>query len=166
MQTREKQFNAIYKQYYPTVYRLVVARGLSPMDAEEIADEAFIRLWACFVVQDGEWTDAAVISWLHKTARLISLEYKRQRDRHIASDSLDTYENVLPADPEDWDADENYLSLIRKFKTNLTEDEFRLLDLALIQGLAGDTVAQKLGISPTALRMRLSRLRKKLRNMT
>jgi RNA polymerase sigma-70 factor (ECF subfamily) len=161
---REESFEELFK-YYPAVVALLLRLGFNREDAQDLAQEVFVRV---FKGMDG-YRGESRLSYLERITR--RLAYNDFRDRHAAKRDGVTVpaEDILGlSDPGE--------SVDKTIERN--EREQRLYDAvdrlppsdrtALRLQLAGHTlqeIAAKLAITIPALKSRLNVARKRLREL-
>ena len=76
----KEEFGALYREHRKRLVRLMLRKGATPDEAEEIVQESFEELWK--QSQDGKMFDS-VIAFLYtvcknKTLNLVTSSYKKQ----------------------------------------------------------------------------------------
>lgn len=160
MDNGEKCFTHFYKNHYNIIRNYCISCGEKREDADEIASEAFGRLWNVWTEHEKR-TDKEKMCWLYKATRYIIKEYRRDRKTH---ENLEDYENHVSDHDHANQVIENdiYQRYIAKIKRHLDDDERQLFQLAFIVQLPYSEIMEKLGITSSSLRSQVSRLRKKL----
>lgn len=158
--------------------RLIAQQHLSPVvalaarmlgdraAAEDVAQEAFVRLWR----QAGRWrAEARIATWLYRVAYNLCLDQLRRRGRDGAAALEDTAEVVAaipdpaPGPGAALDERETAALLDREIQA-LPERQRAALTLVHFRGLPGPEAASMLGISLDALESLLARARRRLRS--
>jgi RNA polymerase sigma-70 factor (ECF subfamily) len=75
----EEAFRSLYRQYYSGVGRFFKARGFSPEDSQDLAQETFIRVFRAI---DSFRGDGTLASWLYQIASNVARN--ELRSRHAA----------------------------------------------------------------------------------
>ena len=157
----EVSFDDIYARYYLAIVRYTIARGFPKETAEEIAHETFERLWRKRTECDFE-NEAALRVWLYKVAGLVVQEQRRTNTEDV---DLSACENYLSDTDEIGARDEQlqYEQYIAEIEKELSETERMLFRQILIEKKPYAACAGELRMNPVAMRVAISRLRKKLR---
>jgi RNA polymerase sigma-70 factor (ECF subfamily) len=147
----ERRFRQAYEDCWLPVFRLALAWTNDWPAAEDLAQEAFTRLWKRRTVID--W-DRPVLHWLLVTTRHLATDRFRRLRRVV-------FVSPLPHAALDGDARLRWLDLQRAFLL-LTPAERAALTTVAISGLGYDEAAVILGTTAGALRAAVSRARRKL----
>jgi RNA polymerase sigma-70 factor (ECF subfamily) len=148
---REAEFEAAYAQAWLPVFRFALAWTNDWPAAEDLAQEAFLRLWDRRTEVD--WS-TPVLPWLPVTTRRIATDRFRRLRRALASVPV----AVTPAP----DTGLEWLDLRASFRT-LSALERSALVLTALEDLDAAEAAEVLGIAPNAVRAAASRARRKLK---
>lgn len=147
---------------YATVFRRIgarIGRMLSGgEDAQDILQDAFLRLWG---LHDAPADSAAIIA---TTARRLAIDNHRRHARHPEV-SIDEQTDSLPDDDDEEARRERYDAVRRIIDSRLTPQQREVLTLRDIDGLPYAEIAVRLGVDEAAVRMRLSRARKAVRDI-
>ena len=123
--------------------------------AEDILQDSFVRLWRGQYPLRSEKEAEALLT---KTVKNASLnEKRRKRGTPLEKDIVD--ENPDPEERE-----RAYDELKRKIDSELTSTQKYILEEKELGGRTLEDIAIELKMEPAAVRMQLSRARKKLRN--
>lgn len=149
---------------YTTVLRRLgarIGRMLSGAeDAQDIMQDAFIRLWSR---PDATAPDDATALTATTARRLAIDSYRRHARRPEVP--IDEQTDALPDDDDTQARHERYEAVRRIIDTRLTPQQREVLTLRDIDCLPYADIATRLGIDETAVRMRLSRARKAVRDI-
>lgn len=137
--------------YGEMVYRLAYAHTRSRSDADDIFQEVFIRVVRnCPLFEDGEHEKA----WLIRvTLNCIKSHWRMAWRRYDAP--LD--DRIPYQEPEDYALDEALRKLSPKYRT--------AIHLFYYEGYSAEEIAGLYGEKPSTVRTRLTRARKKLREL-
>lgn len=144
----------LYERYAGDVYRFALYLSGEAADAEDITADTFVRLWTT----PGEIRTATVKAYLFTIARHLSLDRRRARAR------LTSLDESLPSpapSAEDRAAIRSEVAHVRHAIRQLSEADRAAL-LMRVNGLAYDEIAQALGASVGAVKVRVHRARKRL----
>lgn len=145
-----------YDRHADVLYRLALSHLGNREDAEDAVQDAFAKyITAAPAFSDGEQERA----WLIRVTVNRSLDLLRKR-KHRGYVPLEELEDVLPADePQDAAAD-----LWNTLK-DIPEKLRAAIVLHHLEGCSVEQTARALGISVSAVKMRLSRGREVLKNL-
>lgn len=147
----ERHFERIYALAYRMIYH--------GADAEDIAQDTFLKLW--LKRQDWKREGAAITTWLYRVTVNACIDYKR-KPRAV----------TMPEGYDPADVQPTAVTLIHRQQTNLALRQAMLklsvqqqtaLALFYHQGLSNAEAAEVLDISVNAMESLLKRARKKLR---
>ena len=140
-------FQRAAEELWTPVFRFALALTNDLSEADDVAQEAFVRLWSRRATID--WGEP-VLGWLLVTARRIALD----RFRRLGT---------APAAPAGIDAAtvERFVDL-RSELARLTSTERTAILLSAVEGWSADEIGAALGISAGAVRASASRGRAKL----
>lgn len=161
----EAAFDALLRRHDRAV--LGFARRLlgRPEDAQEAAQEAFLRLFRNLHSIDPE---RSLRAWLYRVTANVCHDLRHKQGRH-RGDDLDTAEAAgqLPAasrsdDPEAWAEGRQEAAIVEKALATLGPNERSALVLRDIEGLDTHEVARILGSSPATVRSQICKARLKI----
>jgi RNA polymerase sigma factor (sigma-70 family) len=158
---RERRFRVLYEAARAPVLAYALRRTASPEDAADVAAETFTIAWRR--LEDVPAGDAALL-WCYATARrVLANQLRRDRRRSELVDRVGAEVATQLAggsgseDPSTGDRQAALVALLR-----LPDDEREILMLASWEGLDSTQLAEVLGCSRTAARIRLHRARARL----
>jgi RNA polymerase sigma-70 factor (ECF subfamily) len=158
-------FDEIVRRTYVDTYTLAVRLTASEEDARDVVQEAYLRAWKGLRKFRG---DAQFSTWMYRiTANsAATLTSKRRRQRTVQIDDVaDPIETEVALHPEL--ATEN-VELMAELSAALDELPTRLRTVVILKdvyGLSHEAIAEELGISVTAAKVRLHRGRKRMRDL-
>ena len=154
---RERAFERLLAAYRGRVYRLAYSYVRMPADAEDLAQEAFVRLWRALPLYDGR---ASFSTWLYVIARNACLSALRRRGaRPTASLDEDPVDATAPAgsaSPVDLRMD------CETLLERLDEPQRRIVRLFYLEERSYEQVAEMLDMPINTVRSHLHRARKRL----
>jgi RNA polymerase sigma factor (sigma-70 family) len=154
---RRQRFEAAYRELYAPICGYVLRRVGEPEDAAEVIAETFATLWRRF---DRCPHGDELRPWLFGVARRVIANQRRgERRRSALGERLAA--NVVPETAIA--PDEASSELARAF-ASLSDSDRELLSLVAWEGLTRDELAVALGTNRAAIRLRLHRARKRLRD--
>lgn len=158
-------FVSLFEHYAPRVKSMMIRRGASPDRAEDLAQEALLRLWRNASQFDPGRATAS--SWVYAIARNVGIDLGR-RDLRAARWLEDeaVQEEADPDEPEGQLLAAEREDLVRTSIATLPSDQLRVVRLSFFDGLAHAEIAKLLGIPlgtvKSRMRLALHRLRGKL----
>jgi RNA polymerase sigma-70 factor (ECF subfamily) len=145
----ELRFHEAYRRDWPAVFRFAVAWTNDLSSAEDIAQEAFLRLWDRR--QSVDWA-RPVLPWvLVVTRRLATDRFRRLKVPFVPPPVRDLNEDVVAA----------WLDVRAAFGRLSARERAALVSTTLL-GLTADEACEALGMSSGAVRAAVSRAREKL----
>ncbi|TDD11395.1 RNA polymerase sigma factor [Nonomuraea deserti] len=154
---RKSRFEAVYKETYERILGYAVRRCDSPEDAADVVAETFAIVWRRIdALPPGEQAPL----WLYGVARNVLANHRRGQARHRHGNAeLDTeIADLYGHSPESGVE----LSTIARALRELPDDDRELISLVAWEGLDHGEIAEVLGCSRNAVRIRLYRARKRL----
>jgi RNA polymerase sigma-70 factor (ECF subfamily) len=157
-------FQALFERYQQPLFRLAYRFSNNVEDAQDLAQEIFVRLFERIGAYRCE---SAFSAWLYKVAVNVCLNYRRKPQiteslEALEQEPIDDASNPAVA-YEHRELRERLQSAVSKLPENL-RSIFVLIEM---EGLSYQQTAEILGLTVAAVRMRMSRargeLRKKLR---
>ena len=164
-------FAALVRRHGERAYR-IAARLCGPTDAEDVVQDAFIRVHAGLAEFRG---DARFTTWLYRVVANVALSRRRRQPR---TESLDDYlprfgpdglharldaSALLPPMPDDAAARAELRTAIAEAMADLPDGTRVAFVLRDLDALSTDEVAAVLGIDAAAVRQRVHRARLILR---
>lgn len=133
-----------------------LAHSLVPFHlADDVLQATFISLWdsSYRIVLSGE----SLLPWLMGTCRMHSRALLRRENRHRHEEVTDT--EFAGGNVEEEALQRHLLAAVDAHIAGLTDLDQKIYNLCIREDLSYGAAAQRLGITPPALRNRLSRLR-------
>lgn len=156
------EYAIFWRRHRDHVFHHHVRSGTSSSDAEDLTALTFLELWRrrAYV----RFVDGSLLPWLLVTARNVARNSARARRRHQRFLAALPPPDVAP-DPADGvveHADEKWSSLSKELKRSRPSDR-HLLVMTAVEGFTVREAAAALGLSESAAKMRLKRLRARVR---
>jgi RNA polymerase sigma-70 factor (ECF subfamily) len=158
---RHADFDALYQRHSREVWALAYARWLNADTAQDIMQEAFLRLWK-------QWEDGEEIlnprAWLLRVARNLAEDHAKSAFRRNGTHPPQTMNGVRSRDPqpqEHLEREETFTQL-REELEQLSPADREILTLRYALDYNANQIAELLGVNATAVHMRLSRARQRL----
>ena len=153
-------FASLVKLHLPRAYALAYRTLMNSAEAEEVAQDAFTKVWV--KARDYDGSRAAFATWLHRIVVNLCLDRIRQRKYHDGDDALalvaDTRESSesLASNAEEAD-------LVRDAVALLPEQQRLAVSLCYFEEYTNPEAAKMMGLHIKALEGLLVRARKTLR---
>ncbi len=145
-------FSSLYKKHAPDVYRFALYLSGERGEAEDITSETFVRAWT----SPGPIEMATVKSYLFTIARNLFLQGLRKKSRHVA---LDDELRDPQAGPYAQAEQKEKLHSVMTELQRLPEASRSALLMRAVDGMAYEEIAQVLGISLAAVKVKIHRAR-------
>ena len=169
MKAPELDLDALYRAHFSDVRRFVFHFVQNPALADELAQDAFLKAYEAWSSFRGEAPERI---WLLRIARNVCLDYLRSpRARQTKAVPLDEGRGIatpgceLPLTVEQAARQAEMTDCVQRFVLSLPETLRTPLILHDMEGLTNAQIAQVLGVSLEAAKMRLHRARASLRQM-
>jgi RNA polymerase sigma-70 factor (ECF subfamily) len=157
----KEAFGALYKHYFPRIYRYCKANIYRDDLATDICQETFLKAWkafSAFKVKDG----GTVQAYFFRIARNLIIDLSRKKKEF----SLTFYEDIVGDEDVNQNIDrEDEIKKMKQVLAKLPEKERQILLLRYFEDLSHKETAKILGIKEGALRVRTTRLLKKLKEI-
>ena len=148
-------FQELYESYATEVYRFALWLAGNSYDAEDITSETFIRAW----VRRNTIRTETLKAYLFTIARNVYLENQRKRKQQVALE--DVYTDPAPG-PDKMVESQLELQSVQRIVQTLPEIDRAAFVLRVQHGLPYAEIARVLGLSLTATKVKVHRVRKKL----
>ncbi|OPZ75564.1 MAG: ECF RNA polymerase sigma-E factor [Firmicutes bacterium ADurb.Bin456] len=164
-------FEELVYLYQNKVYGLSLHLTGNPDDAQDLAQEAFIRAYKAL----GKFRNEADFgTWIHRITVNVWLNLQRKNngqrpvslDEPYPSDKSGTFQREVPAldgDPLQALEEKEFRGLVRKTLQDLSEEHRAVLVLREIEGYSYEEVSRMLNCSLGTVKSRLSRAREAMR---
>ena len=163
MKDNEK-LNEITEKYYLTIYKYCLRRTNNEHDALDITQNVFMILLEKY--DNEEILD--VKRWLMAVAKKRVERYFRDMYKTrsmFIDDELEEDIQSASYNPFEEFSEEEFEKMIVDINSSLDEQEQKLYEAAFVKKVDYSEIASQLNISATALRQRISRLKKKIKEM-
>lgn len=158
---RHAEFEDLYQRHSREVWALAYARWLRADLAQDIMQEAFLRLWK-------QWQEGLEIlnprAWLLRVARNLAEDQAKSAFQRYGTQAPQTMNGVKGREPmplDQLERDET-LQRLRHELEELAPADREILTLRYGLDYSGNEIAEILNIHATAVHMRLSRARQRL----
>lgn len=147
-----------WRRWYPIAREKALRVLDCPGDAEDVAQEAFVRLWRTGMVEAEPWRASA---WLYRTATRLSIDRLRE-SRPL--EGLAALERA-PAETDPADRQVALRQELRQLAAAVPEEELEVAILHRVDRLDQPEVAKVVGISERSVRRLLGRLDRRLERL-
>ncbi len=157
-------FGLLYECYAPRVFRFLYAHLDERMDAEDMTEEVFLRVWQA--LPDYQERGAPFGGFVFRVAHNALFDHYRRSHRRGDPEDLD--EERLPAagaDPAHDSAAAAESAELKSMLGQLGEDQRTVLTLRFLAGLTPEETAKAMGKSSGAVRVLQHRALRALRKL-
>jgi RNA polymerase sigma-70 factor (ECF subfamily) len=155
---QREAFDSVVAQHAPSIYRLCVTLLRDPAQADDVAQDALIRIWKALPDYDGR---AALSTWIYAITRnrcLTAISARRDHASLSEPDVAAAAEAALPVAA----ADESPAELLRELVAALPERYRQAVTLYYFEDRSVPEVAAMLGIPEGTVKTNLFRAREAL----
>ena len=155
----QQLFETVYRQCYPMVLQMCLGfvKGNSDL-ANDLSQEVFINIWNALDKFEGKSTPK---TWVYRITVNTCLQYLR-KEKNKTKLSIEKVEQVLIDESKEIDHQQNQ-HLYRAI--GQLEELDRLLIMMVLEEQDYDTIAEVLGITPTNVRVKIHRIKKRLKKI-
>lgn len=159
-------FGSLVEAHSDRVYGALRSFGLTAEEAEEVAQEVFVRAWRGLKGFQGR---AQLSTWLYRIAfneahrRLSRRPPARVALNFIGSDPIVEFPDLVGLGPQDTALDREFVAMIWQALAQLPEEWRTAVVLRDIDGLTTEEAAAIVGLRAAAFKSRLHRGRMQLR---
>jgi RNA polymerase sigma-70 factor (ECF subfamily) len=158
---RLTDFEALYERHSREVWALAYARWMNAETAQDIMQEAFLRLWK-------QWGDGTPIlnprAWLLRVARNLAEDHAKSAFSRNGTQPPQTMNGVYSKGrpPLERLEQQEIFAQVRTVLREMPEADREILTLRYALDYDAQKIAEALAIQITAVHMRLSRARQRL----
>ncbi len=139
----EAALSELYTLYLPRVYRYILARTGNQYDAEDLAEEVFMRVLEA--IQRFQWREAPFSAWLFRIAHNAVISQRRKETARGRSAPLTDGLAVDSAGPEELVEGRLVLNEVMNAAQNLPEAQRQVISLRFSAGLSVAETAAAMG---------------------
>jgi len=154
-------FEDLYEQYKANIFLYAYhSMALSGEAAQDVTSEAFLKLleiWKNFEPK----TAPAALAWLRRTVQYLAYNRKR-RDLRLPTVSL---QEVRDCEAVAVDSPGSYEEHLRRIRGALSPEDYRLFEEIVIEQKNLRQIAERMNVTPGAVKTRWFRLRKKIQKI-
>lgn len=157
-------FAPLVERYKVMVYNISLKVLKRPEDAEEVAQDSFIKAYRSLKSFKG---DAKFSTWLYRIAWNSSVSYLRSKKRREIDGNAFQYKigDFDHADDAEMDDEEQKIVILKKATDSLPADEQLIITLYYYRETGIDEIARIMNLSASNVKVKLFRTRKKLREL-
>ena len=148
-------FQDLYESYGDDVYRFALWLAGDSSEAEDITSETFIRAW----VRNSKIRTETLKAYLFTISRNIYLQHQRKRNRQVVLE--DVHPDPSPG-PDKLTESQLELGKVQSVLQTLPEIDRAAFVLRVQHELPYAEISRVLELSPSAIKVRVYRVRKKL----
>lgn len=160
-------FAQLFDHFAPRVKGLLMRGGAPAELAEEIAQETLLAVWRKAALFDP--AKASASTWIATIARNQRIDIARRETRSRLSQVYEILDEEGPLQPDEEISGAQRESRVRAAMTDLSSDQYRVVELAFLEGFSHQEVAKKLAIPlgtvKSRLRLALAHLRGRLEDL-
>lgn len=160
-------FAELFDHFAPRVKGLLMRGGAPAELAEEVAQETLLAVWRKAALFDP--AKASASTWIATIARNLRIDIARRETRSRLSQVYEILDEEAPEQPDAMLSGAERDARVRAAMTQLSPDQYRVVELAFIEGFSHQDVADRLAIPlgtvKSRLRLALSHLRGRLEDL-
>lgn len=147
-------FEDLVRTTHAVVYTLAYRVTGNAEDAKDVSQEVYVRVWCGLRNFRG---DANLGTWLHRITINTALTSVKRRGRRPIPSDPDAMPELLERDPQD-----NEVRILEAALRDLPDLDRAVIVLKDVEGWTCEEVAQKMGSTEGAVKVRLFRARQRL----
>ena len=160
----DSAFTTLVTRYHPAVFRWSLTFAQDPDEAEDIAQEVFVRAHQRLSQYR---SDGTLEAWLYAITRRAATQLRRthkRRRRLSLSPSARPFRDVYTTDPGGRVDRQRAASVILELFSELPQRQREVFDLVDLQGLSPAEAAARTGMKPVSVRASLFKARSAIRS--
>ena len=155
-------FEGVYSRMKPLLHKLILSQGATESEAEDIFQEAFLRLWQKVEILQ-ELPEKRCFNYVYTTVKNTALTYLGRKSRQGAQPLDENIPAPAPKGPEEYYLSLEKEQLFRAAMERLDEASREVLLMRYVLEEDDKKIAQRFGVKPDSVRMMVSRARAKLK---
>jgi RNA polymerase sigma-70 factor (ECF subfamily) len=159
----DSAFTTVVTRYQPAVFRWALVFARDPDEAEDVAQEVFVRAHR----QLSQYrSDGSLEAWLYAITRRAArqmLRTRKRRSRLALLPGAQPLRDVYTTDPGGRVDRERASAVIREMFSDLPPRQREIFDLIDLQGFTPSEVAERTGMKPVSVRANLFKARSSIR---
>jgi RNA polymerase sigma factor (sigma-70 family) len=154
-------FGMLVDKYREGIYAFVYNKLRNSQDAQDITQEVFLKAYKDLHSLK-RWESFAF--WLYRIAYSRCVEFLRSKSKRVDTDFIEDQDSkIIDAHSLDYYRENQISESVRDALDSLPEAHREALMLHYFGGMNSNEIANVLGTSPTAIRMRISRAREQMK---
>ena len=137
-------FAELFDHFAPRVKGLLMRGGAPAELAEEVAQETLLAVWRKAALFDP--AKASASTWIATIARNLRIDIARRETRSRLSQVYEILDEEAPEQPDAMLSGAERDARVRAAMTHLSPDQYRVVELAFIEGFSHQDVADRLAI--------------------
>ena len=156
------EFKQLWLEYGEHLRQFLLSRVKNPADVDDLLQEILLKTYQHLnTVQKPE----KLLSWLFQIARNTLIDYYRKSGVETSRQDIVKRAMLKDSEPEQYEQIRRELTnCIRPFLNQLPDKYREAIDLVDLQGISQKELAIKLGLSHSAIKSRVQRGRRMLKN--
>ena len=143
----------MYDRFASKMFAICLRYAKNQMDAEDILQEAFVKIWNSFSTYDA--SKGRLFTWMLNITRNLTIDTIRSKSYRKQS-KIQRSENGVGHTNNNINENDRFDGLgIRKHVSLLKEDQKRIIDLAYFEGLTQEEISKKLQIPLGTVKTRM-----------
>lgn len=167
---KESAFARLIEEHKNKVYRIALSLVKNPTDAEDIAQDVFIKVYTSVSTFKG---NSSLATWIYKITYNMSLDFLKSHNRRLKRfKTLDDPEDseVLNLSDESFLPEKAFENLelkkdLAEAMAKLPEDQRQIVELKDVHGFSYEDIIEMTGTKEGTVKSRLNRARASLRKM-
>lgn len=160
----DNAFTTLVTRFHHAVFRWSLIFADDPDEAEDIAQEVFVRVHR----QIGDYrSDGPLEGWIYRITRRAAAQLRRtrrRRSRLALTPGARPLRDVYTTDPGGRVDRQRAATVIRELFADLPRRQREVFDLIDLQGLSPVEAAERMGMKPVTVRAHLFKARKAIRD--
>jgi RNA polymerase sigma factor (sigma-70 family) len=152
-------YSFLVDKYKTMAYNISLRILKRPEDAEEVTQDSFVKAYRALGNFKGE---AGFSTWLYRIVYNTSISRLRKKQREIVAENMEIKENTALIDDDSSQIDESLTVSLKKAVDTLPVTEQAMITLYYYDSRSIEDIAKILSLSPSNVKVRLFRTRKKL----
>jgi RNA polymerase sigma factor (sigma-70 family) len=152
-------YSFLVDKYKTMAYNISLRILKRPEDAEEVTQDSFVKAYRALRNFKGK---AGFSTWLYRIVYNTSISRLRNKQREMAVENTEIRNDTVLIDDDSSQIDESLTASLKKAVDMLPESEQAMITLYYYDNRSIEDIAKVLSLSPSNVKVRLHRTRKKL----